>query len=139
MKPGKPLAACRLGSAVFVGLPGNPMAALAGAVGFVQPLLARMAETPAVKSLRAYADFDLRRKAGRAEFIPVRLVQRDACVWAERAGPDGPGRLAPLLRASGFAHIHASEMHVHAGHAIDVIPFDTRGLPSLASRGSHGL
>ena len=27
MKPGKPLAAGRLGSAVFIGLPGNPLAA----------------------------------------------------------------------------------------------------------------
>jgi molybdopterin molybdotransferase len=133
MKPGKPLAAGRLGDAVFIGLPGNPMAALAGAVGFVQPLLARMTGVPVARPLRAYAGFDMRRKAGRAEFIPVRLVQRDACMWAERTGPDGSGRLAPLLQASGFAHISASEMHVHAGHAINVIPFATRGLPPLAA------
>ena len=42
MKPGKPLAAGRLRGAVFVGLPGNPLAAAAGAIAFVRPLLARM-------------------------------------------------------------------------------------------------
>lgn len=42
MKPGKPLAAGQVGDAVFIGLPGNPQAALAGAIAFVRPLLARM-------------------------------------------------------------------------------------------------
>lgn len=139
MKPGKPLAAGRLGDAVFIGLPGNPMAALAGAVGFVRPLLARMSGTAAARPLRAYAGFDMRRNIGRTEFILVRLIQRDACIWAERTGPDGSGRLAPLLQASGFAHIPASAMDIHAGDAIDVIPFEPRSFPPLVSGGSHGL
>jgi molybdopterin molybdotransferase len=123
MKPGKPLAAGRLGDAVFVGLPGNPMAALAGTVGFVQPLLARMAGTPAARPRRAYAGFDMRRKAGRAEFIAVRLVQQDACLWAERTGPDGSGRLAPLLTADTFVFLPAGTGDVGQGDRLQVVPF----------------
>ncbi len=123
MKPGKPLAAGRLGGAVFIGLPGNPMAALAGAVGFVQPLLARMAGTSAAGPLRAFAGFDMRRKTGRAEFIAVRLVQRDASVWAERAGPDGSGRLAPLLTSDGFVFLPAGTGDVGAGDKLAAHPF----------------
>jgi molybdopterin biosynthesis enzyme len=44
MKPGKPLVLGRLGDAAFLGLPGNPQAALAGAVGFLSPLLAILRE-----------------------------------------------------------------------------------------------
>ena len=98
-------------------------AALAGAVGFVQPLLARMAGTPAVRPLRAYAGFDMRRKAGRAEFIPVRLVQKEACIWAERTGPDGSGRLAPLLMSTGFAFLPAEGGDVRHDQMLDIIPF----------------
>jgi molybdopterin molybdotransferase len=123
MKPGKPLAAGRLGDAVFIGLPGNPMAALAGAVAFVRPLLARMAGTAAPATIRAHAAFDMGGKPGRAGFIPVRLCQRDACLWAERTGQDGSGRLAPLLEAAGFAFLPAETGAVRRGHTIEVIPF----------------
>jgi molybdopterin molybdotransferase len=123
MKPSKPLAAARLGDAVFVGLPGNPRAALAGAVGFVQPMLARMAGTAATGPLGAYTGFDMHRKAGRAEFIAVRLVQRDACMRAERTGPDGSGRLAPLLTSDGFVSLPASMEDVGQGDRLQVVPF----------------
>jgi molybdopterin molybdotransferase len=123
MNPGKPLAAGRLDEAVFIGLPGNPMAALAGAVGFVQPLLARTAGTAAARPLRAYAGFNMRRKAKRAEFIAVRLVQRAACVWAQRTGPNASGRLAPLLTADGFVFLLASTGDVGRGDRLEAHPF----------------
>jgi molybdopterin molybdotransferase len=125
MKPGKPLAAGRLGAAVFIGLPGNPIASLAGAVGFVRPLLARMTGTTVPRPLQARAAFEISRKPNRSEFIPVRLDQKGACLWAERAGPDGSGRLAPLLHASGLAHVPGTETHLRIGRPVDVIPFDT--------------
>jgi molybdopterin molybdotransferase len=74
MRPGKPLAAGRLGNAVFIGLPGNPQAVLAGAVAFVRPLLARMVDISVPPWLRVYAGFAMSHKAGRTEFIPVRLT-----------------------------------------------------------------
>lgn len=123
MKPGKPLAVGRLGNAVFIGLPGNPIAALAGAMAFVRPLLARMTGSPPADVLRAHAGFDLRRKPGRAELIPIRLRQHDACLWAERAGPDGSGRLAPLLEATGFAILSAQDADVRRGAMLEIMPF----------------
>jgi len=51
MKPGKPLAFRRFEDAVFIGLPGNPLAALAGTIGFVRPLLARRDTVPDFQSL----------------------------------------------------------------------------------------
>ncbi|MFC7610772.1 molybdopterin molybdotransferase MoeA [Teichococcus aestuarii] len=101
MKPGKPLAAGRIGDALFLGLPGNPQAALAGALAFLRPLLARMAGTPAPRPVVSRAGFALRRRPGRAEFLPVRLHSRDGVLEAARTGPDGSGRLSPLLGASG--------------------------------------
>lgn len=131
MKPGKPLAAGRIGNAVFIGLPGNPLASMAGAVGFVRPLLAKMKGTREPSPLRALAAFGLVRKPGRSEFIPVRLVQKEACLWAERAGPDGSGRLAPLLLASGLAHVSASETGIRAGYPLNVVAFDANhAIPS---------
>ena len=123
MKPGKPLAAGRLQKAIFIGLPGNPQAALAGAVGFVQPLLARMAGTNPAAPLCVRSDFFMRRKLGRTEFVPVRLTQRKASIWAMRTGLEGSARLAPLLTATGFALLEPSTSHVEQGDFLDVLPF----------------
>jgi molybdopterin molybdotransferase len=124
MKPGKPLAAGRLGDAVFIGLPGNPLAALAGAIAFVRPLLARMMGGADPTTVCARAGFDMHRKPGRAEFIPIRLYQQGACSWAERTGPGGSGRLAPLLEATGFAFFSAEMGAIRHGDEIEVIPFE---------------
>jgi molybdopterin molybdotransferase len=130
MKPGKPLAAGRIGGTVFIGLPGNPLAALAGAVAFVRPVLARMTGATVSAALLGYAGFDMRREPGRAEFIPVRLCQRDACLWAERTGPDGSGRLAPLLDAGGFVFLPTGIGAVRRGDGVDVIPFPHASIAS---------
>ncbi|HVY18384.1 MAG TPA: gephyrin-like molybdotransferase Glp [Rhodopila sp.] len=127
MKPGKPLAAGRLGQAVFLGLPGNPQAALAGAVGFLRPLLARLTGASSPATLRARADFSLRRKPGRTEFIPVRLAQHDTCLRATRAGPEGSGRLTPLLAADGLAMLAAWMGDLQQGDILDVHPWLPNG------------
>ncbi|MFO1026066.1 MAG: gephyrin-like molybdotransferase Glp [Acetobacteraceae bacterium] len=123
MKPGKPLAAGRLGRALFVGLPGNPQAALAGALGFVRPLLARLMDARPLGSLRICAEFALRRTPGRTEFILARLVRRGDAFVAARTGPDGSGRLAPLLTADGFVLLPASTAHVASGDVVTFVPF----------------
>lgn len=136
MKPGKPLAAGRLGGAVFIGLPGNPQAALAGAFAFIRPLLARLGGSAVPVPLRGHAGFDLHRRPGRAEFIATRLTQRGACIWAERAGPDGSGRLAPLLVATGFAFLPASTTDVRQGDLLPILPFMPNGMPGGIARGT---
>ena len=123
MKPGKPLAFGRFEDAVFIGLPGNPLAALAGAIGFVRPLLARMGGAGAPAPIHARAGFEMRRKSGRTEFVPVCLRQRNACIWAKRGGLDGSARLAVLLQASGFAVLSEEDTDVRHGDLLCVFPF----------------
>jgi molybdopterin molybdotransferase len=123
MKPGKPLGAGRIGNSVFLGLPGNPQAALAGAVAFLRPLLARMAGAGEPGRLMVRAGFGMPRRAARAEFVPVRLVQRGACLWAERTGPGGSGRLMPLLEADGLAFLPAGPDALRPGAPLEVLPF----------------
>ncbi|MBB5695286.1 molybdopterin molybdotransferase MoeA [Muricoccus pecuniae] len=134
MKPGKPLGAGRIGDAVFLGLPGNPQAALAGALAFLRPLLARMTGAAEPAGLAALAGFAMARKPGRAEFIPVSLHRRGACLRAERAGPDGAGRLAPLLLAQGLAFLPAGRDEIRPGDELEILPFPS-AFPGEAAHG----
>lgn len=129
MKPGKPLGAGRLGEAAFIGLPGNPQAALAGALAFVRPLLCALAGRAEPARIAAAAGFAMHRKPGRAEFIPVALRQHGALLRAERTGPDGAARLAPLLGAGGLAFLPAERDEVRPGDLLEVLPFLPTALP----------
>jgi molybdopterin molybdotransferase len=79
IKPGKPLALGRLGGAVFCGLPGNPSAVLVTfllvARSLIQRLSGALVEEPPRFPVRV--GFAHVKKAGRREFLPVRLGQGD--------------------------------------------------------------
>lgn len=52
---------------------------------------------------------------------------------AMRTGPDGSGRLAPLLLATGFADVSANQAQVRAGQPVDVFPFDVCGVAAASA------
>jgi molybdopterin molybdotransferase len=82
-----------------------------------------MTGAPPPSPLIARAGFALRRRPGRSEFLPVRLTQRGATLWAERTGPDGAARLLPLLAADGLACIPPECAALAPGSPVDVMPF----------------
>jgi molybdopterin molybdotransferase len=55
MRPGKPLMAGRLGDAVIIGLPGNPVSAMVCGQIFILPVLRKMQGLPAAPARRAKA------------------------------------------------------------------------------------
>jgi molybdopterin biosynthesis enzyme len=121
MKPGKPVALGRLGGAVYIGLPGNPVSAfVTWAV-----LGARMAEAlagiadPTTRRQIVRAIAPLTRRPGRCEFRPVRLPARHIrhrhpvaeCLQHNRGlhmlrPPPPPGRGGPHFRDSELRLIH---------------------------------
>ena len=71
MKPGRPLAFGRLGRAVFVGLPGNPVAAVVCFLRFARPLLIALGggRWPEPRAFLVPADFVMRKKPDRREYL----------------------------------------------------------------------
>lgn len=109
VKPGKPVVFGRLGQAVFVGLPGNPVAALVSFSLLAKPCLDVLAGAPAGRMIpaRALAGFDWSRKAGRTEYFPVKITghSKSGIPVLERLGTGGSALLKPLIAADGFARI----------------------------------
>jgi len=93
MRPGKPVKVGRLGSALFLGLPGNPNAALVTFRMIALPALRKLAGLSGTAPVwtRAVADFTYAKRADRTEFVPVRIGD---------PAPDGLPRLAMLGRGS---------------------------------------
>ncbi len=131
IKPGKPVALGRIGKAVFLGLPGNPVACLVDFLLLGRPMLDRMsgaAENTAntlPKPFPAVANFDWQRHAGRQEYVPVVVagIADDGLPLVERAGKSGSARLLPLVGADGFAIVTADRAEVAKGSRISYLPF----------------
>ncbi|WP_375459280.1 gephyrin-like molybdotransferase Glp [uncultured Enterovirga sp.] len=125
LKPGKPAVAGRIGSAVYLGLPGNPVSALVswlilgGAV--VAAIDGRTHRRRAGCPIPAATRFQ--RRAGRTEFAPGRIVRQGDGAAVEILGRGGSARLRPLVEADGLVEIDALHAPVEPGSNVLFHPF----------------
>ncbi|MGG5811149.1 molybdopterin molybdotransferase MoeA [Falsiroseomonas sp. CW058] len=129
LKPGKPLAHGRIGEALCLCLPGNPLAALVTMLLLGRPLLARLAGAAAAPAvpLAAVAGEAFHRRPGREEFLPARVAGHDGAGLPVllREGRGGSARLSPLSRADGLLWLPAACAAVAEGDPLRFHPFST--------------
>lgn len=127
MKPGKPLIIGLFGSALYLGLPGNPVSAFVAwyVIG------ARIAEALAgIREARpprciVRAGFDRIRQPGRCEFLPARLGSYDANGTrnVEITTSAVSHRVALLAQADGLLLIPAETDRIKRGDMLEFLPF----------------
>ena len=122
IKPGRPVALGQLGEAVFLGLPGNPVAAFVTFVRVARPVLDALggAAPRAVPALPVRAGFGYRKKAGRREYVRVRL---DAGLVAHKHPVEGAGVICSLTGADGLVELGDDVTGVAAGDEVGFLPF----------------
>ena len=131
MKPGRPLAFGRLGDAAFVGLPGNPVAAMVCFLLFARPVLRRLAgfgwEVPA--GLPIPAAFSLTKRPGRSEYLRGRLRRDAEGPRAERIAREGSGILTSMVAARGLIELDEARETVQEGNLVSWLGFAELGIP----------
>lgn len=127
IKPGRPMAFGRIGSAWLFGLPGNPVAVM---VSFYQlvvdalQVLAGVDPLPPRPLLRAPCTAPLRKGKGRTEFIRAVLFD-DGGTWKVRPGEhQGSGVLRSMSEANCFIALPEDQGNVAAGDLVAVQPFE---------------
>ncbi|HEX2480217.1 MAG TPA: gephyrin-like molybdotransferase Glp [Geminicoccaceae bacterium] len=132
VKPGRPLAFGRLGRAVFVGLPGNPVAAVVCFLRFARPLLIALGggSWPEPRAFLVPADFAMRKKPDRREYLRARLIPGpDGRIWAQRIEREGSGILTSLTEADGLVEVAEEVTQIERGDAVEFVPFSELGVP----------
>ena len=126
MKPGRPLAFGRVGSALFFGLPGNPVSVMVTFYQFVQPALRCMMGEPAAPPVRfrVRCSSRLRKRPGRVEFQRG-ILERDAGgrLAVRSTGGQGSGILSSMHEADCFIVLPLESEGVEPGNEVDVEPF----------------
>jgi molybdopterin molybdotransferase len=123
IRPAAPLAFGRLGKALAVLLPGNPVAAMVGFDLFVRPALQLMLgqrEERWNRRVRGRLRRKLASALNRTDFVRVQLVG-DAEVEPLRSG--GAGILTSVTRADGFVIVPRDDEGFEAGSEVEVFLF----------------
>jgi molybdopterin molybdotransferase len=132
VKPGRPLAFGRLGRAVFVGLPGNPVAAVICFLRFARPLLVALGggRWPEPRAFLVPAGFVMKKKPGRREYLRARLVAgADGRTVAQRIEREGSGILTSLVEADGLVEVAEDTTRIEPGDLVEFVPFSEFGVP----------
>lgn len=126
IKPGRPVAMGQVRGTPFVGLPGNPVAVVVTFVRLVRPLIGRLAGAAGERPILypVVAGFDYRKKAGRREYVRVRLEPGPEGLTARKFGRDGAGVLSSLVGSDGFVELREDVERLAVGDRAWVLPFD---------------
>jgi molybdopterin molybdotransferase len=131
MKPGKPVAAGKVGNAIWLGLPGNPVSAFVGWTLFGKAGLARLSGQvgPVLSKTLAVAANTARHKPGRCEFRPAKLAGFDAqgrrLISLQKA--TFSARTRSLVKADALALIPAEADEIRKGDLLEIIPLNQAG------------
>ncbi|KEJ94078.1 molybdopterin molybdochelatase [Pseudosulfitobacter pseudonitzschiae] len=125
MKPGKPLSVGTLNRAVFVGLPGNPVAAFTTwkLIGhrIAEKLAGKALADRPVMHVEVLEGFS--RRPGRQEFRPVKIagVSLDGRPQVEMLDQSFSAKISLICRSDGFAIIPANMDQVNAGDRLEFV------------------
>ncbi|MEQ1882383.1 MAG: gephyrin-like molybdotransferase Glp [Burkholderiales bacterium] len=124
MKPGRPLAYGKIGSAHFFGLPGNPVAVMVTFYQFVRDALlylqGQSAVTP-MPTLKVKCTTPIRKAPGRTEFQRGILRQGADGQWTVgTTGDQGSGILSSMSQANCFIVLPTDQGNLETGSLVDV-------------------
>ncbi|HYD67780.1 gephyrin-like molybdotransferase Glp [Azospirillum sp.] len=126
LRPGKPLALGRVGEAIFLGLPGNPVSAMVTFMLVGRPLLLRLMGADEVRTPRSLvvAGFAFRKGAGRREFLRARIeTGPDGRPVAYKFENDSSGVLTSMVEADGLVDVPAEDTEINPGDMVAFLPF----------------
>lgn len=126
MRPGKPVTVGRVGNSLYFGLPGNPYAA---AITFSQIAWPAIRATSGMcadegEFRQGISGFDLEKRPGRTEFVPVTWRDRDDAgrPVVHRLGRGSSASLHPLARAKAIAVLPAETGRIVRGDRLRLEP-----------------
>ena len=126
IKPGRPIALGQVKAVPFVGLPGNPVAAMVTFLRFARPLILRLGGCTQVDPVlyRVRAEFSHSKKANRREWVRARLeTGGDGALVARKFARQGAGILSSLVESDGLVELPEEMTRLRSGTMVDFLPF----------------
>ncbi|PLX95431.1 MAG: molybdopterin molybdenumtransferase MoeA [Desulfuromonas sp.] len=122
IKPGGPTAFSMRGEVPIFSLPGNPVSTMVTFEQFVRPALLRMmGHRNVVRPLvTAILKEEVKKKAGKINFLRVRVTVEEGRYIASTSGNQHTGILRTMLRANGLAILPRDATFIAAGTEVEL-------------------
>ncbi len=122
VKPGRPLMFGTINSLPVFGLPGNPVSSMVSFENFVRPaLLKLMGRQDLFRPLvKAVSTHQLRKKAGRREYLRGLIKVQQGKFYVSSAGDQGSANLQAILSANCFIILPEEVTVVEPGQEVSV-------------------
>jgi len=127
IKPGRPTVFGKLGDALYLGLPGNPVSVMVTFHQLAQPAILKLSglEPRPPLLISAISAATLKTKGGRSEFLRGILSRDEQGRYVvSTTGHQGSGILSSMTRANCFIVVPEEADVVEAGSQVDVQPFE---------------
>ena len=131
IKPGRPVALGQLKDTPFIGLPGNPVAAMITFMQIARPIILKLAgaNDPVRKSFLVQSGFDYKKKLDRREYVRVQIKTDEyGKLVAEKYERDGAGILSSMVFADGLVELSEDILCIEKGDIVNYLPFSELGL-----------
>jgi molybdopterin molybdotransferase len=126
IKPGRPLIFGELNKALFVGLPGNPVAVMVCFLRFISPLIKKLSggnwEQPIAYPLPA--NFSFKKKNNRREWLRAQLHTENAQLMVKPFHKTGTGIISSLTQSQGLIEIAEEVTEIKEGDFVLFTPYD---------------
>lgn len=126
IKPGRPMALGKIVDTAFVGLPGNPVAAMVTFMRIARPLILILSGRTNVDPhiFKVPAGFAMQKKPGRREWLRVTLEPgADGQLHAMKFPRQGSGVLTSMVASHGLVELLEDMEAVEQGQLVDFLPF----------------
>lgn len=126
IKPGRPMSFGQIDDTLFIGLPGNPVAAFICFFLYAIPIINRLSglEWQSPHKFQVKADFEItKKKPDRREFLRGSLKIEDGITYAQKFTQDGSGIIRSLTTADGIIEIDEATTSINKGDLVTFIPF----------------
>jgi molybdopterin molybdotransferase len=126
IKPGRPMALGKVVDTAFVGLPGNPVAAMVTFMRIARPLILELSGRKHVDPLvyQIPAGFDMNKKKGRREWLRANLkTDTSGRVKVYKYPSQGSGILTSMVVSDGLVELPEDLDQVNEGDLVNFLPF----------------
>ncbi|MEC7146796.1 MAG: gephyrin-like molybdotransferase Glp [Pseudomonadota bacterium] len=131
IKPGRPVALGRLKGTFFIGLPGNPVAAMVTFLKIARPIILHLSGAKDIypRPLIGRADFNYTKKPERREFVRVKVDknEKEELVF-RKYKKEGAGILSSLVFADGLVELSEEATRIRKGDTVKYFPFSEFGI-----------
>ncbi len=128
IKPGRPIALGQVAGVPFIGLPGNPVAAMICFLRFARPIILQLSGADPAGLQPTYftvpAGFAMEKKPDRREWVRSRLERgADGRLRAMRFPAQGSGILRSMVESDGLVEIPEPVTKIALGDPVEFLPF----------------